>query len=300
MSAAYKKSHVGSYLILPSLGTYMLDFFNFLRYFPENVSTFGSDLDRLFTVIWYITVAIFFLTYGLLIYSLIRFRQKPGVRASGSHGNNMLEFTWTILPTFLFAGLGIYTDNAWEVAKNSNRIPKPDMEIEVLGRQFNWMFRYPGADGILGRQDPKFRTRDNLFGLDPSDPHGQDDIIMENEMHLPVNKNVLVHLSSIDVIHSFFVPQFRVKQDALPGSWMKVWFNCMKVGKYELACAELCGASHYNMRGVIMMNSMEDYSKWYDEQIKNKADQMAQAPPQPVADAGTAPASNTQPEGEHH
>jgi len=278
----------------------MLDYFNFLRYFPENVSTFGTELDHLFTVIWYITVAIFFLTYGLLIYCLIRFRQKPGVRASGSHGNNMLEFTWTILPTFLFAGLGIYTDNAWEVSKNEHRIPKPDIEIEVLGKQFNWMYRYPGADGVLGRQSPQFRSSDNLFGLDPSDPHGKDDIIMENEFHLPINKNVLVHLSSIDVIHSFFLPQFRVKQDALPGSWMKVWFNGIKAGKYELACAELCGPSHYNMRGVLMMQSADEYNKWYDEQIKNKTEQMAQATPTTAVATGTAPAPESNSGAEHH
>ncbi len=278
----------------------MLDYFNFLLYFPENVSTFGAELDSLFAVIWYVTVAIFFLTYGLLIYSLIRFRAKPGVRASGSHGNNMLEFTWTILPTFLFAGLGIYTDNAWEVSKNEHRIPKPDIEIEVLGKQFNWMYRYPGSDGVMGRQSPTFRSADNLFGLDPSDPHGKDDIIVENEFHLPINKNVLVHLSSVDVIHSFFLPHFRVKQDALPGSWMKVWFNGFKTGKYELACAELCGPSHYNMRGVLMMQSADEYNKWYDEQIKMKAEQMAQSVPTTASDAVTAPATETKAESAHH
>ncbi len=278
----------------------MLDYFNFLRYFPENVSTFGTELDRLFAVIWYITVAIFFLTYGLLIYALIRYRYKPGVRASGSHGNNMLEFTWTILPTFLFAGLGIYTDSAWETSKNENRIPKADIEIEVLGKQFNWMYRYPGADGVLGHREDKFRTTDNLFGLDPNDPHAKDDVILENEMHLPINKNILVHLSSVDVIHSFFLPQFRVKQDALPGSWMKVWFNGTKAGKFEVACAELCGASHYNMRGVLMMQSLEEYNKWYDEQLKIKSEQMAQAPVTTAAETGTAPAPEKSGSSEHH
>jgi cytochrome c oxidase subunit 2 len=253
----------------------MFSVLDFLRYFPENVSTFGFELDRLFAVIWYITLAIFFLTYGLLVYVLVKYRQKPGVKASGSHGNNMLEFTWTILPTFLFAGLGIYTDNAWEVTKNEQRIPKPDIEIEVLGKQFNWMFRYPGADGVLGKQSPKFRTVDNPFGLDANDPNAVDDIIMENEFHLPINKNILVRLSSVDVLHSFFLPNFRVKQDALPGNWMKVWFNGIKAGKYELACAELCGASHYNMRGVLFMHAQQDYNTWYDAEISKRTQQLA-------------------------
>ena len=278
----------------------MLELFNFLHYFPENVSTFGTELDRLFAVIWYITVAIFFLTYGLLIYCLIRYRRRPGVKASGSHGNNMLEFTWTILPTFLFAGLGIYTDNAWETTKNENRIPKPDVEIEVLGKQFNWMFRYAGADGVLGKQSQAFRTLKNPFGLDPADPHGKDDIIMENEIHLPVNKNILVHLSSIDVIHSFFLPNFRVKQDALPGSWMKVWFNGTKAGTYEIACAELCGPSHYNMRGVLKMNSQDEYNKWYDAEIQKKALQMAADAANPAPAEEPAPQAEGEGHGEHH
>lgn len=284
----------------------MFSVLDFLRYFPENVSTFGFELDRLFAVIWYITLAIFFLTYGLLVYVLVKYRRKPGVKASGSHGNNMLEFTWTILPTFLFAGLGIYTDNAWEITKNEQRIPKPDVEIEVLGKQFNWMFRYPGADGVLGKQSPKFRTVDNPFALDPADPNGEDDIIMENEFHLPINKNILVRLSSVDVLHSFFLPNFRVKQDALPGNWMKVWFNGIKAGKYELACAELCGASHYNMRGVLFMHSQQDYNAWYDAEISKKVQQMAAAAaapkPEPVAAAQSEQKSEQHDgaAGEHH
>lgn len=269
----------------------MFTMLDFLKYFPENVSTFGAELDHLFAVIWYICLAIFFLTYALLIYFLIKYRYKPGVKARGYHGNNILEFTWTILPTFLFAGLGIYSDGAWEKTKNEYRIPKPDVEIDVMGQRFNWVFRYPGADGILGKREPKFKTMDNIFGMDPNDQHGKDDIIIENEVHFPINKNILVNLSSKDVLHSFFLPHFRVKQDALPGSWMKVWFNGTKAGNYEIACAELCGESHYNMKGKLVMHSLEDYNKWYDEQIKIKTEQMAQAaanpePPKP-AEAAT-------------
>lgn len=263
-----------------------IDYVDFMKWFPENVSTYGAQLDHLFEVIWYIDLAIFFLTYGLLIYFMIKYREKPGVKAKGYHGNNVLEFTWTLLPTLLFAGLGVYTDHEWEVTKNSAYIPKPDVEIEVLGKQFNWVFRYPGADGVLGKRSDKIRTTDNLFGIDPNDPNGKDDIILENELNLPINKNVLVHLSSCDVIHSFFLPNFRVKQDALPGSWMKVWFNGTKAGKYEIACAELCGSSHYNMKGSLVMHSIDDYNKWYDGQVKSKADQLNPPPP-------TEPATST-------
>ncbi len=278
-----------------TLSIYMFDwfkYFDFPAWFPENVSTFGAELDGMFILIWYICVAIFILTYALLIYFLIKYREKPGVRAIGYHGNNMLEFTWTILPTFLFAGLGIYTDSAWEKTKNVSHIPKPDVTIDVMGQQFNWVYRYPGADGILGRRAPEFKTNDNIFGVDPKDEHGKDDFVIETEMHLPINKNILVNLSAKDVLHSFFLPNFRVKQDALPGSWMKVWFNGTKAGKYEIACAELCGASHYNMRGLLYMHSLDDYNKWYDEQTKAKSEQLAQAlgTTAPTADTTATPA----------
>jgi cytochrome c oxidase subunit 2 len=109
----------------------------------------------------------------------------------------------------------------------------------------------------------------NLFGIDSNDVNGKDDIIIENaQLHLPINKNIVVNLSTADVLHSFFLPNFRVKQDALPGKWIKVWFNGTKAGKYEIACAELCGSNHYAMRGEIFMYGQQDYDKWLDG--KNK------------------------------
>ncbi len=119
----------------------------------------------------------------------------------------------------------------------------------------------------------------NPFGIDKYDPAGYDDFVTMNQLHFPINKNVVVNLSTMDVIHSFFLPNFRVKQDALPGQWIKVWFNGFKTGKYELACAELCGSGHYGMRGEVFMQSQQDYNKWLDEQYSAIKANLAAKPP---------------------
>jgi cytochrome c oxidase subunit 2 len=268
-----------------------------LTFFPENVSTFGEQLDSLFAVIYWFSVIIFFLTYGLLFAFLIMYRYREDRRAYYYHGNNLMEFTWTLLPTIFFAGIGIWSDEAWTKSKSAHRVPKPDVEIDVLGYQagFGWMFRYPGPDGKFGRKVRNQITTNNPFGIDSTDTFGKDDFVIISpggsrpvQAHLPINKNILVNLSSNDVLHSFFLPNFRVKQDALPGQWIKVWFNGTKAGNYEIACAELCGSGHYNMRGLLVMDSQEDYNKWLDEQYK--ISKPAAAAPAPLAEA-SAPAS---------
>lgn len=248
-----------------------------LTFFPENVSTFGSELDSLFAMIYYASVAIFFLTYAILIAFIIMYRHQEGRKAYYYHGNNLMEFTWTLLPTFLFAGIGLWSDDAWTKSKYAYKVPNPDVTIDVLGYQsgFGWQFRYPGPDGVFGKKDRNQISSANPFGIDSSDSHGKDDLVIISpggarpvEVHLPINKKVLVNLSSNDVLHSFFLPNFRVKQDAVPGQWIKVWFNGTKAGRYEIACAELCGSGHYNMRGLLIMDSQQDYDAWLDQQYK--------------------------------
>jgi len=263
-----------------------------LTFFPENVSTFGSELDQLFAMIYYASVAIFFITYGILIAFIIMYRHQEGRRAYHYHGNNLMEFTWTLLPTFLFAGIGLWSDDAWTKSKSAYRVPNPDVTIDVLGYQsgFGWQFRYPGPDGVFGKKERNQISSANPFGIDSNDVHGKDDLVIISpggarpvEAHLPINKNVLVNLSSNDVLHSFFLPNFRVKQDAVPGQWIKVWFNGTKAGRYEIACAELCGSGHYNMRGLLIMDSQQDYDVWLDQQYKLKKPETA-----PAADSTAA------------
>lgn len=241
-----------------------------LDWLPENISTFGEGIDYLFYLIYYITVAIFVLVYAVYITFVIRYRRrKKTARAYHYHGNNLLEFTWTALPFVLFAFLALYSDIIWREVKYESHKPNPDMEIEVMGQTFMWHFRYPGSDGIFGRKDQMLISTTNPFGLDPSDPNGKDDLIMLNQMHIPINKTVLVRGSSMDVIHSFFVPNMRVKQDFVPGGWYSTWFNARKTGAYEIACAELCGRGHYLMRATLTVHSQEEFDTWIDQQYEN-------------------------------
>lgn len=267
--------------------------FDMLAWFPENISTFGKELDDLFAIIYWISVAIFFLTFGVLGYFLVKYRYSPDRTGYNYHGNNVVEITWTILPTILFAAIGLYSDDIWERTKYSKRVPTADIEILVLGKQYGWVFLYPGADGTFGRNAHNDRTARSLmsatnpFGRDTADPHGFDDVFTENQFVVPVNANVVMRGSSIDVLHSFFLPHARVKQDVVPGTWMTIWYNLFKTGKYELACAELCGGGHYGMRAEYEVMSRADYDKWLD--ARNAEVKAARTPqPAPTATVDTA------------
>ncbi|MBI2794082.1 MAG: cytochrome c oxidase subunit II [Ignavibacteria bacterium] len=275
----------------------MKSVFDFLGWFPENISTFGGELDALFAIIWWVCVGIFFLTFGLMAIFMIVYRNRDGHRGYNYHGNNILEIAWTILPTILFAGIGLYSNEIWEVTKYSNRNPKPDVEILMLGKQFTWMFLYPGADGKFGRNAYTDRTAradmsaTNPFGRDSLDPAGADDFMVENQFRVPVNANVVVRGSTIDVLHSFFLPHARVKQDVIPGTWMNIWFNIFKTGKYELACAELCGSGHYAMRAEYQVLSNADYDAWLNQKSAEIKGMNAGVAEEPAAADTTAPKS---------
>jgi cytochrome c oxidase subunit 2 len=207
---------------------------------PENVSTYGRDIDWLFHLIYYITGITAILVFAAMLAFLVMYRDRPGRRARYTHGNATLEIVWTVVPALILVILTFLSVPAWSRIKMSAP-PPSDFALDVLAKQFNWQVTYPGPDG-------KFGTADDKMLLD--------------EMHVPVNKVVHVHLRSQDVIHSFFVPQFRMKQDAVPGREITQWFEATKPGKYELPCAELCGFGHSGMRGWIYVHTAEEYAKW--------------------------------------
>jgi cytochrome c oxidase subunit 2 len=215
---------------------------------PENVSTFGQDIDWLFHVIYAITAITGILVFVALIAFLVMYRDRPGRRARYTHGNTTLEIVWTIVPALILVVLTFLSVPAWSRIKMS--LPPTDLVIEVNAKQFNWQVAYPGPDG-------KFGTADDKKFLD--------------EMHVPVNKPVKVILKSQDVIHSFFVPSFRIKQDAVPGREILAWFDATKPGKYEWPCAELCGFGHSGMKGWVYVHSPADYEKWAAENLKADA-----------------------------
>ena len=207
---------------------------------PENVSTYGRDIDWLFHLIYYITGITALLVFGAMILFLVVYRDRPGRRARYTHGNTTLEIVWTVVPSLILVILTFLSVPAWSKIKMAAP-PPSDFVVQVTAKQFNWQVTYPGPDGKFGTEDDK---------------------TLLDEMHVPVNKVIHVHLKSQDVIHSFFVPQFRMKQDAVPGREISQWFEVTKTGKYELPCAELCGFGHSGMRGWIYVHTKEDYDKW--------------------------------------
>jgi cytochrome c oxidase subunit II len=213
-----------------------------LSWLPENVSTFGVQIDTLFYVIYYLTTVVFFAVQLTLLFFLFRYRDRPGRKATYTHGNTTLEIIWTAIPAVILAVLALVSRSTWAEIKETQ--PPSDFMIQVEAKQFNWEIAYPGPDGKLDTPD---------------------DVHMDNDFHVPVNKVVRVQLKSKDVIHSFFVPNFRLKQDAVPGHLIPVWFKATKPGKYEVPCAELCGFGHSGMRGWVYVDTPEAYEAWARE-----------------------------------
>ena len=209
---------------------------------PENVSTYGKDIDWLFHLIYYITGITFLLVAVTFVVFLWMYRDRPGRRARYTHGSAPLEVAWTVVPSLILVILTFLSVPAWSKIKMS--IPPSDLLIHVTGKQFNWEITYPGPDGKFGTEDDK---------------------TLLDEMHVPINKVVRIQLRGRDVIHSFFVPQFRFKQDAVPGRDIIQWFQITKPGKYEAPCAELCGFGHYTMRGFLVTHAPDEYKQWVAE-----------------------------------
>ncbi len=238
---------------------------------PESASDVAPEIDHIFYVILWITGIVFVLVEGMLLYTLFRFRHKEGRKVWFSHGNNTLEVIWTIVPALILIWIGAISVRLWEkIRMGVNGEPK----IEVVGQQFQWMVRYAGADGRLGRTSANFVSDDNTFGLDPEDAHAVDDRFMVGTILLKKGEYVRIRIRSKDVLHSFFVPVFRFKQDAVPGMPVDIWvrptesnfkyegdeFKSLK--SWQIACAELCGNSHTNMKGVVLVaENDEDYAK---------------------------------------
>jgi cytochrome c oxidase subunit II len=237
-----------------------------LWWMPDVASKTGEQIDQLTYFIYYLTGAVFVLTQVVYIYFLVRYRAKKGVRATYSHGDNRLELVWTAIPTAIFIGLWGYSNHMW--LQVIHKDPPPDaMEVAVVAYQFGWSFQYPGPSGKLGRSDVKLLSADNVFGNDPADPLTKKDF-QSGVLELPVNKPVRIRLDSRDVIHGFYIPNFRIYQDAVPGRTIDlVWFIPTKIGSYDLACSQLCGSGHYNMKAQVEVVSQEDYDKWYKQKL---------------------------------
>lgn len=216
-------------------------------YFPHDISTFGPSIDWIFLLIFWITMVTWVLVTVTLVVFLVKYRTRPGRKAEYIEGNSTLEITWTSITTVILVALALLSRSTWAYVKEQG--PPGDFFYKVTAKQFNWEITYPGPDGKLGTKD---------------------DVTVENEFHVPVNKVIRIGLESKDVIHSFFVPNMRLKQDAVPGRTIEVWFQVTEPGQYEIPCAELCGFGHSGMKGNLTVQSQEDYDKWLKDTYANQ------------------------------
>ncbi len=254
---------------------------NNLWWTPPNFTDGGAQIDAILHFIFWLTLVVFIAVQAVFIVYLVKYRRRPGHRAYYCHGNNMLEIVWTSIPVLIFLGLAIYSNRLWAELHSD---PPPDaLQVNVSAFQFGWDFRYPGADGKLGTVEINEISNENKFGVAEADEAGKDDF-SATELVIPFGRPVNIVLNSRDVIHSFYVPFFRLYQDAVPGrtiSW--VWFTVERPGNFELACSQLCGTGHYNMKAPIRVVSQEEYDKWYAGKVQAAATARAEeksAPPE--------------------
>jgi cytochrome c oxidase subunit 2 len=217
---------------------------------PEGVSTFAGDIDFLYYLILVITGIAFLVVEVGLIWFVIKYRGRPGRRARYYHGNVRAEVIWTAIPAVTVVALGILSGGVWNRIKGRHSMPPDALAFRVTARQFEWNVTHPGPDHVLDTPD---------------------DFTIRNQLHVPAARPVVIQLGSEDVIHSFFVPAFRVKQDAVPGMRINVWFEATRPGAYELGCAELCGLGHYRMGAMVTVHEEREFEEWMAGQAAVRA-----------------------------
>lgn len=216
-------------------------------FFPENNATYGEDVDALFYLILWITGIAFVLTEAFFLYCVFAFwgKKNDPERASYSHGNHKLELVWTIVPALILLILAIAQSSMWTEMKME--IPKNGeddaLTVQVAARQFNWFFRYAGNDGEFGTPDD----------------------ISAKELTVPTGRKVRLEMRTMDVLHSFFLPNYRFKQDLVPGMAIPGWFQAIKPGRFPVMCAELCGNNHTTMGTGMVVMEPEKFDAWYKE-----------------------------------
>lgn len=264
---------------------------------PPNVSEHGYQIDHILEFCHWFMGALFVGWSAYFIFVLLRFRKgrnpvadHEGVKSGIS---THLEFAVVLIEAVLLVGFAV---PLW--AKRVNQFPadKDAILVHAIGQQFNWNFHLPGPDGQFGKRSIDLVSNSNPLGLDPKDPAGKDDLVVLGELHVPVDRPVIVEISSKDVIHNFDLPSMRIAQDAIPGQIIPMWFQPIKPGSYEIICGQLCGLGHYSMKGMLVVDTPADYQAWLKERADLAGTQTAPAPlDRPPGEPGPGPTPGTVP-----
>lgn len=230
---------------------------------PPLASAQGEEIDRLIYTTLAVTGLAFVLVQALLAVLVWRYAARGTERAAYIPEHRQLELTYTLVPAAVLVTLIAMGGVLWD--RIQGPAPANAMVVDVRAEQFTWLFRYPGADGGFGRVGAELISRDNPMGLDPADAASHDDVVAR-ELYLVINRPARLRIRSKDVIHSFFIPSFRMKQDAVPGMVTEMWVTPTKEGNYEAACAELCGVGHYIMKGQVRVVSQQVFDAWLAQQ----------------------------------
>lgn len=255
----------------------LIHFYNTIKpdLIGEAATEHGKWIDSSMSLSFNLILVIFFVAQAALVLFVVVFQYSSGRKASFYPINNRLEIVWTIIPLVVF--LGLFADANYTWSKVMEKPKEDPVIVEIIGMQFNWIARYPGADNQLGDVHVKYIDGANTAGLNLSDPKALDDFV-SGEIHIPVNKNILFKIRALDVLHSVYIPHFRLKMDAVPGmpttftfkpvkttNEMKAetgnsWFN------YSIYCAELCGRGHFAMKTDVVVDTEKEYEKWLKAQ----------------------------------
>jgi cytochrome c oxidase subunit 2 len=270
---------------------------------PPNASEHGFQIDHIIEFSHWFMGALFVGWSAYFIYVLFRFRKgkhpvadHEGVKSGIS---THLEFAVVLIEAVLLLGFAI---PLW--AKRVNHFPENNEDpivVHAIGQQFNWNFHLPGPDGHFGKRDISLVSNSNPVGLDPNDPAGKDDIVTSNELHVPVDRPVIIELSSKDVIHNFALPHMRIAQDAIPGQVIPMWFKAIKTGSYEVICGQLCGLGHYGMKGMLVVDNPTEYQAWLKERAELSGSAAAAGPAAtPGGEPNAKPNEPAKPPGSGH
>lgn len=249
-------------LVLVVVGSLLFHFLSPWWWTP--IASNWDYIDKTLIITFWITGAVFTAIVLFMAWCVFRYRHREGMRAAYQPENRKLE-TWLTVGTAV--GVAAMLAPGLYVWANFIRVPDDATEVEIIGQQWQWNFRLPGEDGQLGRTDNRLVSFENPLGINPDDENGQDDLVIEAaDLHLPVDRPVKMVLRSLDVLHDFYVPEFRAKMDMMPGMVTHFWLTPTRTGTFEILCAELCGVSHAYMRGYVVVDTIEDYQAWLQEQ----------------------------------